>query len=1472
MLSPGDRIVREGDAAIHLLKSQLNTASATAAVLSERCELWISQAQMEREHRKSTLSLMSSRIGAGSRSTKQNENRPPSTPAPHKKTLDGVMRKLGRAANAVQNSESVRSRGVVSDSAFFRGGSSSSSSEIALLEEECSRLKRALARREKDTKRSLRISKSSDVGTSEQMRKMRQECKHLKTALKTAVRQAEHDCRSAVTELGQWKRRESALEKALSDARADKVSLEAKIALRDEDMDFAVEEWKQRDAALTRAHAEEQKKLRAELAQLTARFEKMESDFKDAKRRSKTQIDSLNDELSDARSRVRRLEADKDSLSNELARLNAATTEERRKADEATRAQIDQLRADLDAAQDIAKERALEQSALVADVERLEESTRRAVEECRRKDEELASVRSQSDEARARERTVQASKDEVESELQDVSSKLRALEDERSSLEQSKESERRELVARFECQSAEIASTKRELIETRHRLEKTESSGVSERKQLEERVADLVGRLEKATRALLERDSSHALELESKDRESLAAHAQEREKLEKHVAKLADALRESESSASDLHEAHSAKEESFRSLSVERDELEKRVANLADALRESESSASDLHEAHSAKEESFRSLSVERDELEERVANLVDALRESESSASDLHEAHSAKDESFRSLSVERDELVARIAELETLAETTKKDRRAHDEHLASAERALEEAKMREGRLEDARSKAHEELCNISSQLVELEDSNAKLSQEMALARESSEEDIRRQVESARAREDELRASLGVARELESRLQDELENAKLERADLTIAHDEKHDSMRAQLDAVGRELERAENEVAKAKSANEELRAQLTDATEQIRRGDELRDKTATAGENSLKVALRNAKEDAATELESWRSREREWSAERDASKRLERDLREKLREAGESLRENVSVREAFTESKRLEEYLGRALEDASSREASLAGELNTEASRGERMESEIETLKSTIETRKSAEERVRSSNMESERRYLAEISDMQAALEEATTSAAAFDSRAKERQVRALDELSTLKTEYAQVLDASKLSESSCDHLRSEMVEMREAKRAIDVEIAKKKATDENDSSAKEKAEEEATEAVKILETELSVARGRVERLETEKATLSTEMSDLEEKMSVLQKLAVASESGASDWEAVVDENSGKTYWWNKQTGLTTWEEPVELKISASLAGNLSPRTRSRKMAEIGTQISSKETKMWKERAMSLEAALEETKRLGVASTVVASEEEGSDSLQSDKSRLEAEIAELKRQRALQVYEMGQSKMHNAIAASESQTIIRSESVEIAALRRRALAMAIHRVSLTARMRLQRRGWQKWRAVVRWCHYFWFKKRNVHFRFQVGLTQCDKVCRAFKMRRVASAWKNWQMRTFTSRDSTTATTMVPALRFQTPTKGGTNASSSTRTSRDVSPSAVDPSEELRALRSAVATREKDRRRRQLQQRFSKACHLLQSVTIRHSYKRKAKAWVRWGSRVSSKN
>ena len=53
----------------------------------------------------------------------------------------------------------------------------------------------------------------------------------------------------------------------------------------------------------------------------------------------------------------------------------------------------------------------------------------------------------------------------------------------------------------------------------------------------------------------------------------------------------------------------------------------------------------------------------------------------------------------------------------------------------------------------------------------------------------------------------------------------------------------------------------------------------------------------------------------------------------------------------------------------------------------------------------------------------------------------------------------------------------------------------------------------------------------------------------------------------------------AVASAGSSSPWQAVVDPGSGKEYWWNTETGETTWAAPHQPAGAAREAGS-SPAT----------------------------------------------------------------------------------------------------------------------------------------------------------------------------------------------------------------------------------------------------------------------------------------------------
>eukprot|EP00940_MAST-03C_sp_MAST-3C-sp2_P003268 g3268.t1 len=429
--------------------------------------------------------------------------------------------------------------------------------------------------------------------------------------------------------------------------------------------------------------------------------------------------------------------------------------------------------------------------------------------------------------------------------------------------------------------------------------------------------------------------------------------------------------------------------------------------------------------------------------------------------------------------------------------------------------------------------------------------------------------------------------------------------------------------------------------------------------------------------------------------------------------------------------------------------------------------------------------------------------------------------------------------------ELESLECRHAQSVEASSRSEDACRKL------------AAEVEALRQHSIEDDDRSVD-------------VEHELDSVRARVEHLSKENESMSSEIATLKREALAASE-NFASKDDANVWKEAFDEASGKSYWWNTQTNQTSWTKPEMLTMSTKTTTPSSSDD---------IQRIEKELDMWKERAATLESALEETKRLGV--TALEEMREGAenssqetDKMREDRSELENQIVSLKQERAMQVYEMGQSKMRNAIASRASQNMIHFESVEIAALRRRAFAVAIRRLTMTTRLRLQRRGWQRWRAVVRWCHYFWFKKRDIHFRFRVGLVQCEKVCRAMMFRRLGRAFREWNQQPQVAHVSSSATisttkddvSSVVSTLFKTPATMSHHTVSFDPTAPRTNANAA--SDEIHALRSALATREKDRRRKRRYQRLNRACQLLRSALIRKTHMRKAKAWARWESRVN---
>ena len=168
-----------------------------------------------------------------------------------------------------------------------------------------------------------------------------------------------------------------------------------------------------------------------------------------------------------------------------------------------------------------------------------------------------------------------------------------------------------------------------------------------------------------------------------------------------------------------------------------------------------------------------------------------------------------------------------------------------------------------------------------------------------------------------------------------------------------------------------------------------------------------------------------------------------------------------------------------------------------------------------------------------------------------------------------------------------------------------------------------------------------------------------------------------------------------------------------------------------------------------------------------WKSRALELEKALREAKLLGEKAF---SEIRQIQSTQQEQVRdedkyntLESEIEDLKRQRASQVYEMGQNRIRFALDSRRRNDVLQMELASLKSVRRDAREASLRRCLNSVRSVYLRRAWQQWRGVIRWCHYAWFQERAMQFRLSRSLLVMDGIARSYSLRLLAFTFRVWR-------------------------------------------------------------------------------------------------------------
>ena len=258
-----------------------------------------------------------------------------------------------------------------------------------------------------------------------------------------------------------------------------------------------------------------------------------------------------------------------------------------------------------------------------------------------------------------------------------------------------------------------------------------------------------------------------------------------------------------------------------------------------------------------------------------------------------------------------------------------------------------------------------------------------------------------------------------------------------------------------------------------------------------------------------------------------------------------------------------------------------------------------------------------------------------------------------------------------------------------------------------------------------------------------------------------------------------------------------------------------------------------------------------------WKSRALELEKALREAKSLGERAFSEIQQIQSTQQEQlEDESKceiLESEIEDLKRQRASQVYEMGQNRIRFAMDSRRRNDVLQIELASLKSVRQDARNASLRRCLNSVRSVYLRRAWQQWRGVIRWCHYAWFQERAMQFRLSRSLLVMDGVARSYSLRLLSFAFRVWQRNQDESSESIvlTATPLRSTTTCLTP---GFNTPSSDN----------DAIRKLHAIQSAMASQEKQRTRRKIYYRFLHASHLLNSAKMRRRQRRLISAFHRW--------
>ncbi|MEC7112407.1 MAG: hypothetical protein VXW72_02630, partial [Candidatus Thermoplasmatota archaeon] len=273
-------------------------------------------------------------------------------------------------------------------------------------------------------------------------------------------------------------------------------------------------------------------------------------------------------------------------------------------------------------------------------------------------------------------------------------------------------------------------------------------------------------------------------------------------------------------------------------------------------------------------------------------------------------------------------------------------------------------------------------------------------------------------------------------------------------------------------------------------------------------------------------------------------------------------------------------------------------------------------------------------------------------------------------------------------------------------------------------------------------------------------------------------------------------------------------------------------------------------------KMQLSGTNDDNSTEGHWKSRALELEKALLEAKLLGEKAF---SEIRQIQSTQQEQVRdedkyeaLESEIEDLKRQRASQVYEMGQNRIRFALDSRRRNDVLQMELASLKSARQDARKASLRRCLNSVRGVYLRRAWQQWRGVIRWCHYAWFQERAMQFRLSRSLLVMDGIVRSYSLRLLSFTFRVWRENV---QDESSVSIVTPLLSTPVSNTPGFSTPGSNNN---------DAVRKLYAIQSAMASQEKQRTRRKLYYRFLHASHLINSAQLRRRQRRLISAFHRW--------